>query len=337
MSENPVVVEVTRGGRVESAHRGAGIVVDADGAVLFTFGDVNRLVFPRSAAKPMQALPLIESGAAEKFALGEAELALACGSHSGEPVHVEIAAGMLAKAGLPEAALGCGVQWPLGAEAERALARTGAEPSQLHNNCSGKHAGFLCAACAQGIATESYVEADHPLQREVTAAIEGVCLERLDDSRRGTDGCAIPVYALPLAALALGYARLATGRGLAPVRAAAGKRLLAAMAARPDLVAGTGRFDTRAMTLLRGRAVTKTGAEGVFAAALPELGLGLAVKADDGATRAAETMIAALIARLLPIDDPAAFAPLRHQVLTNWRGDRVGEMRPAGRLAAQAS
>jgi L-asparaginase II len=328
---NPIVVEITRGGRVESAHRGAGAVVDAQGRLVFGFGDIERPVFPRSAVKAIQALPLVESGAADRFALTPEELALACASHSGEPAHVATAAGMLAKAGLTEAALACGAHWPLNAEAARALGSTG--PGALHNNCSGKHAGFLCLACAEGWPTEGYERAEHQVQREGKAALEDVCGEKLDDDRRGLDGCSIPTWALPLQSLALGFARLGAGQGLAPKRAAAAKRLFAAIAAHPFHVAGTGRFDTEAMTLLKGRAITKTGAEGVFCAALPELGLGLAVKADDGATRAAEAMIAALLARFLP-DAPEGFARLAAPKLKNWRGAEVGVIRAAGAMAA---
>jgi L-asparaginase II len=326
---NPVVVEVTRAGRVESVHRGAGAVCDADGGLVFGFGDIERPIYPRSAVKAIQALPLIESGAADRFGLTEEELALACASHSGEAAHAAGAAGMLAKAGLDEGALACGAHWPSGAEAARALARAGMAPTALHNNCSGKHAGFLCVACALGAPVAGYETAEHPVQREVRAALEEVSGERLDETRRGTDGCSIPTYAISLQGLARGFARMATGRGFAPARAAAAKRLLAAMAAYPWHVAGTGRFDTLAMQTLRGRAVTKTGAEGVYCAAIPELGLGLAAKADDGATRAAEVMIAALLARHL-----GEIGELARPKLTNWRGTQVGEIQAAGVLGA---
>jgi L-asparaginase II len=331
VSDNPIVVEVRRGGRVESAHRGAGVVVDADGALAFAFGDVAPPVFPRSAVKAIQALPLVESGAADRFALSGEELALACASHSGEPAHVATAAAMLAKAGLDEAALACGAHWPVNAEAARALAREGRLPSALHNNCSGKHAGFLCLACARGLPAAGYETPEHGVQREVKAALEDVCGEPLDERRRGVDGCSIPTYAISLHGLARGFARMATGRGLSSGRAAAARRLFAAIAAHPFHVAGGGRFDTEAITLLQGRAITKTGAEGVFCAAAPELGLGFAVKADDGATRAAEAMIAALLARF--VATPADFAKLANPKLANWRGLEVGEIRAAGPLA----
>jgi len=332
--DNPVVVEVTRGPSVESFHRGAGAVVDADGGVVLAFGDVARPVFPRSAIKALQALPLIESGAADNYGLGEKAIALACASHSGEPAHVAVASAMLAAAGMDVSALACGAHWPLGVEAARALARSGGAPTALHNNCSGKHAGFVCLACASGIDPTGYETPDHGVQREVKAAIEDVIGEKLDASRRGIDGCSIPTYAIPLRALAFGFARFGAGQGLGPARAAAARRIRAAVAAHPWAVAGTRRFDTEVMSLLGARAFTKTGAEGVFCAALPEQGLGLAVKADDGAGRAAEVMIAALIAKFLPISDAerVGLAPLVAPRLLNWRGLDVGGARPAGAI-----
>ena len=176
---NPVVVEVTRGALVESAHRGAGAVVDADGRVAMVFGDAERPVYPRSAVKALQALPLVESGAAERFGLSDKEIALACASHSGSEDHVATARAMLAKAGCDERALECDAHWPLGEEEARALVRAGRTPTALHNNCSGKHAGFLCLSCAMGVDPKGYVEPDHPVQREVAASIEAMTGVRL--------------------------------------------------------------------------------------------------------------------------------------------------------------
>jgi len=332
--DNPVAVEVSRGSRVESFHRGAGAVVDADGRVVFAFGDVIRPVFPRSAVKALQALPLIESGAADRYGLGEEAIALSCASHSGERAHVALASTMLAKAGMDVSVLACGAHWPLGVEAARALARWGGAPTALHNNCSGKHAGFVCLACVSGVDPAGYETPEHLVQREVKAVIEDVVGERLDESRRGIDGCSIPTHAIPLLALARGFARFGSGQGLGAARQAAARRIRAAVAAHPFLVAGAGRFDTEVMTLLGARAFTKTGAEGVFCAALPELGLGLAVKADDGAGRAAEVMIAALIAKFLLMSDAerAGFARFVAPRLMNWRGLDVGSLRPAGAI-----
>ena len=329
--ENPVLVEVTRGGRIESRHRGAVAVSDPDGRLVLALGDVDAAVFPRSAVKALQALPLIESGAADKYKLSEAEIALACASHSGEPIHVETARTALAKCGRDAGALECGVHWPLDPDAARALAASGAAASALHNNCSGKHAGFICVACAAGIDQRGYVKPRHLVQREVTAALEGATATKLDETSAGVDGCAIPAYALPLRSLARGFARFGTGVGLGPKRAAASARLRAACAAHPHLVAGTGRFDTLVMTALGARAFVKGGAEGVHCAALSDLGFGVAIKCDDGAGRAAEVVMAALIARFLPLSDRehALLDARLNPPIRNWNGERVGGLAAA--------
>ena len=331
---NPVLVEVTRGSRVESRHRGAVAVCDADGGLALGLGDIDTPVFPRSAVKALQALPLVESGIADRFGLSAAELALACASHSGEDAHVACAAGMLAKAGLGPAALECGAHWPMSDIAARALASSGAQPSALHNNCSGKHAGFLCLACGMDADRRGYVGADHPVQREVKAVIGSLTGTAPDEKQRGIDGCSIPTYAVPLRALALGFARFGAGLGMGPKRAAASARLRTAVAAHPFLVAGTGRFDTDIMTLLGARAFTKTGAEGVFCACFPELGLGVALKCDDGAARAAQVMLACIIAKYLPLAprESEALAAFTRPRLRNWNGLETGHLAPAPAL-----
>jgi L-asparaginase II len=332
---NPVVVEATRGDLVESFHRGAGAVVDADGRVVMAFGDADRAVYPRSAVKALQALPLVASGAADHLGLSDKEIAFACASHSGSEEHVATARAMLAKAGYDERALECGAHWPLGEDEARALARSGRAPTALHNNCSGKHAGFVCLSCGMDVDPKGYVGPDHPVQREVTASIEAVTGARLSEAMRAVDGCAIPTYAVPLVALARGFARLGTGHGLSRERRNATARIRAAVAAHPLTVAGRGRFDTEVMSLLGPRAFTKSGAEGVFCAALPEAGLGLAVKADDGAGRAAQVMIAALIRRFGGFDEETGACLMRFVSprLLNWNGAEVGLLRPAGPLA----
>lgn len=329
--ENPVLAEVTRGNTVESRHRGSVVVVDADGAVVFSAGDVARPVFPRSAVKAIQALPLLESGAADRFALSEAEIALAVSSHSGEPAHAETSLGMLKKAGRDAGCLECGAQWPMNEAAARAIAKAGAQPSALNNNCSGKHAGLVCLACELDEDPAGYVKAGHAVQQAVRGALEQVTGASHSPDRMGIDGCSIPSYAVPLRALALGFARIGTGHGLAPERARAAARIRKAVAAHPFMVAGTGRFDTRVIEQLRERIFIKTGAEGVYCGALPEQGYGIALKCDDGAGRAAEVAMAALIARFLPMSETetAAFAPLREGVLKNWNGIEVGRVRAA--------
>jgi L-asparaginase II len=305
-------------------------VVDAEGGVVFATGDIDAAIFPRSAVKALQALPLVESGAAERLGLTDAELALACASHSGAAAHVATAEAMLRKAGRSAAALECGAHWPSDPASARALTIASAQPSALHNNCSGKHAGFICLACAHGEDPAGYVRPDHPVMRQVTAALAEMTGTRLDEGNRGTDGCSIPTYAIPLRALALAFARFGTGFGLSPARATAAARLRKAVATHPFMVAGTGRLDTELMTALGFRAFIKGGAEGVHCAALPELGLGLAVKCDDGAGRASDLVTAVLVARFLGND--AVPEALRRPVLRNWNGIAVGELRVTGPL-----
>ncbi|GBQ28662.1 asparaginase [Gluconacetobacter azotocaptans] len=326
------IAEVERGGRVESRHAGTAVVVDAVGDVVFALGDIERPTFPRSAVKAFLALPLVESGAADRLGLGDEELALACASHTGEPAHVAVAARMLARAGRDVGCLECGTHWPVDDAAARDLARSGGAPSALHNNCSGKHAGFICLACDRGEAPGGYVDPGHPIMREVTAALADVTGAPHRADNRGIDGCSIPTYAIPLRALAHGFARFGTGHGLGAERARAAARLRAAVAASPFMVAGTGRFDTRLMRALGPRVFSKMGAEGIMAASLPEQGLGIAVKCHDGAPRAAEVAMAALLIRFLGSaggDDPILDTLARYE-LKNWNGLRVGEVRATG-------
>ncbi|HET7525390.1 MAG TPA: asparaginase [Burkholderiaceae bacterium] len=340
---NPVLVEATRGGIVESAHRGALAIVDAEGTAVHALGDTARPVFARSAVKVLQALPLVTSGAADALALGHEELALACASHNGQAQHVATAARMLVKAGLDESALECGTHWPQHEVAQRELAASGQPLSQLHNNCSGKHAGFLCVGClmarAQGRDTREfvrgYVRAEHPVMREVTAALQAATGCDLSRAPTGIDGCSIPTFGIPLAQLALAFARVATGVGLSAERAGAAARLRAAVAKAPFHVGGSGRFDTRVMQRLGERVFCKVGAEGVFCAALPEQGLGVAIKVDDGNNaRAAEVVMAAVIDALVRLDDDErTFVHSLSDVrLRNWNGIEVGALRATAGL-----
>jgi L-asparaginase II len=325
---NPILVEVLRSQLVESRHRGAVAVADADGAAVLAIGDVTTPIFPRSAVKALQALPLVESGAAAAFGFGDEELALACASHSGEPGHVAGVTRMLAKAGLDAAALRCGAHWPMAQPAVVDLARTG-QPTALHNNCSGKHSGFLCVACAQGIDHADYWRPQHPVQREVRAVLENLTGAALSDDRCAIDGCSVPTWAIPLQNLAHAFAKFATGQGLEPERARAAARVRTACANKPWHVAGTGRFCTEIMQLFGARVFVKTGAEGVYCGALPEQGFGIAVKCDDGAGRASQAIMAAIIARFLPLGDVERVTLMRYAnpTLRNWNGFEIGTLR----------
>ena len=342
---NPILVEAWRGGAVESAHRGAVAVLDARGGQVLALGDIERPVFPRSAVKLLQALPLVASGAAERLGLDDAELALACASHNGEPAHVAAAAGMLAKAGLDAEALECGAHWPYREAFQREMAARGESPSALHNNCSGKHAGFVCLACHRAGITplrdfaRGYVRPEHAVMREVSQALQAATGWDLARSAHGTDGCSIPTYAIPLRHLALAFARVATGQGLDADHARAAARLRRAVASAPFMVGGTDRFDTRVMQRLGERVCCKVGAEGVYCAALPQRGLGVALKIDDGNNaRAAEVVMAALIEALVALDDGEAgfLRTLSAPVLRNWNGIEVGALRASDALRAAA-
>jgi len=345
MTYNPILVNALRGGIVESAHRGALAIVDADGAVHTQHGDISRPIFPRSAVKVLQALPLVASGAAERWQLNDEELALACASHGGEPRHAQTAAAMLAKAGVDVQVLECGAHWPYHDGSIKAMAAAGQQPTALNNNCSGKHAGFVCLGCLlaeQGGSDRraflrGYVLPGHTVMREVTAALQASTGYDLARTAVGTDGCSIPTYAVPLRHLAHAFARVGTGVGLRPEHQRAAQRLRKAVAAAPFMVAGSGRFDTRVMERLGARVFCKVGAEGVHCAALPELGLGVAIKMDDGNnSRACEVVMAAVIERLLPLEDAQAtfMRSLSELTLSNWNGITVGQLQAAPELRA---
>ena len=326
---NPVLVEVTRGLLVESRHSGSVAVVDGDGRVAFSRGDIEASVFPRSACKAMQALPLLESGAADAYGFGNRELALACSSHSGEDEHVALAASMLSRAGRDVGALECGAHWSSDQKTLIHQARTLEKPMALHNNCSGKHSGFICVCCHQDIDSKGYVSYDHPLQQQIRDAMGDLTGATLGHDVCGTDGCSIPTYAVPLKALAHGFAKMATGNGLGPERAKASRRLIEACMAEPFYVAGTGRACTELMQIAPGRIFCKTGAEGVFCAAIPEQGIAIALKCDDGTTRAAEAMVAATLARYFENGgkEHAALSALANKSMRNWNGIHVGDVR----------
>lgn len=328
MAGNPILVEVLRGSAVESRHRGAFAVVDADARTVLAAGDIDVPVFPRSAVKAFQALPLIESGAADHFGLSDKQLALTISSHSGEPDHVETARSILKQAGQDESCLECGSHWPMSRQAERSLAASGNMPTALHNNCSGKHAGFICLACGMDEDPKDYILSHHRVQREIRAAGEAMTGFQFLDEWTGIDGCSIPTYAAPIKNLALGFARLGTGHGLDAKRADAARRLRNAAAAHPFMVAGTGRLDTMAMEIFGERLFVKTGAEGVYCAALPDQGIGIALKADDGEVRAAQAILAKLIHRFLPMNDAERqkFDAIALPVLKNWNGIEVGRI-----------
>lgn len=327
---NPVFVDVWRGDMIESRHRGAVAVVDSRGNVMAAWGDIERPVFARSAIKPLQALPLIESGAAKSLSVSDEELALACASHGGEPEHVHAARSWLDRIELAISDLECGVHVPSFQPAAAALLRSGDSPSALHNNCSGKHVGFLSTAVHLGEPTRGYSHADHPVQQRVRQVLEDMSGEKLAHAPTGIDGCGIPVVGLSLRATAYAMARLGSPDELPMARARACERIVQAMVAAPYMVAGSDRFCTEVMRVAGKAVIVKTGAEGFFTAALPTKGLGVALKIDDGTGRAAEVAMGAVL-RYLAIIDDAAVRSLSEQLepqVQNWAGTTVGCIRP---------
>ncbi|MET0653114.1 MAG: asparaginase [Hyphomicrobiaceae bacterium] len=320
---NPILIELTRGALVESAHAGVVALARADGGLVAAIGDAAAPVFPRSAIKPLQALPFLETGAVERFGLGPAEIAVACASHSGTPRHVAVVEGLLAKAGMTPAVLGCGVHESFDAAVARDMIRRGERPTSLHHNCSGKHAAMLATAAHLGEPTDGYWLPDHPVQVRIRRVLEDMTGCSLTAEVCGIDGCSVPNWAMPPAALAGAFARFVSGVGMVPQRARDCARIFEACTVHPDLVAGPGRFDTLVMQRLPGRVLVKTGAEGVYCGALRESGLGFALKIDDGAKRASEAVAAHVIARFHPEAQEAA----PDAVLRNWRGIDVGRVR----------
>ena len=328
MNKNPVVIEVTRGPMVESRHEGIAAVVKPDGTVVESWGDIDARILPRSANKPIQAIAFVESGAVEKFGLGNEHIALDCDSHNGEKRHVETVRAWLGKVGLGESDLECGTHPPRLQASIEALVRENAQPTPAFNNCSGKHSGFLSTAVAYGEPTRGYIKYDHPVQHRLRAVMSDLCGSNADDFAYGTDGCGIPTLATPLKLLARAMASMAEPSRLSNKHAEAAGRIRAAMNAEPFMMGGTGSLGTRINQALPGVAQIKGGAEGVYCGMLPTLGLGIALKMWDGAGRAAEVAMATLLGHLgvLPAERREE---LLHPPVKNVVGLLVGEMRPA--------
>jgi L-asparaginase II len=319
---NPILVEVTRGGIVESRHRGSFVVSDASGNRLASAGDMTTPIFPRSAFKAFQCVPLIESGAADHFGLSDAEIALCCASHNGEPQHVQVAASILAKAGHAETQLECGAHWPHEREDVVAQSREAGQPRAIHNVCSGKHAGMLALAKHLGVPAAGYVKFEHPVQRGVADTLTRFCEVDIATAPMGIDGCSVPTWAMPLPQMALGFARLAAAD------CAAGRRIIGAVRAHPMMIEGKSGFDSIIMAEVPGLFL-KYGAEAVYCGVIAHAGLGFALKIDDGAKRAAQVAIAGVLAALevWTTEERSALEKQAALPLRNWRGIKVGDIR----------
>jgi len=319
--------EIWRADFLESCHAGHAVICDDTGQIVQAWGDPDQVILPRSSSKMVQGLPLITSGAADAAGLGTEHLALACASHQGAVIHTERVARWLSDLDLTDDALRCGAQMPSDDPAMRALVKTDQSPCQMHNNCSGKHSGFLTLSRHLKAGPE-YIDPDHPVQRAAKEAFEEAT--GMTSPGFGIDGCSAPNYATTVHGLAraMGWFASAHTRGDTASKAAA--RLTEAMALHPELVAGETRACTELMRAMGGKVAIKTGAEGVYVAILPEQKMGIALKAADGTTRAAECAIAALLVRLgvLDADHPATLRRMNAPI-TNWRGVVTGTLRPA--------
>lgn len=320
---NPILVETTRGPIVENRHHAAAAICTASGSIVEAWGDIDTAILPRSAIKMIQALPLLETGAADAMGLGDQHLALACASHQGAAVHTDAVAAWLSSLKLSPDHLLCGPQPPRD-PAVKAIDRTA---TRLLNNCSGKHTGFLTLALHLGADPSGYLLPDEPVQKAIQAAFAEVT-DTQAPLVYGTDGCSAPNYAASLKGLAGAMARFAAPDTLGPVRGAAAGRLVAAMAAHPVLVSGEGRACLALTTATEGRAVVKTGADGVFTGIYPEKGLGFCLKIQDGHVPACESLCAALLVRIGALDRNHPTA--RHYLNTeikNFNGEVTGERR----------
>ena len=341
------LVEVRRGGITESRHRGHITVVDPDGTILSYLGAPETVTFLRSSAKPFQALPLLVSGAAERFGFTDEEVALACASHNGEPIHTRLVASMLKKIGLGPESLKCGIHEPYSATAAAHLKANGESPTVLHNNCSGKHAGMLAVAKHLGAATENYDSPGNPVQLAVGKVISQFSGISVEDLAVGTDGCGVPVFGITVKAMALAFARLISPpKDFDETTRDACARIVKVMTAYPELIGGTtDRLDTEIMQAASRRVVSKVGAEGVYTAGiLPSerwpRGLGLALKIEDGDDhRARPTVVIEALRQLGVLYDESLEAVARYAFfpVKNRRGDVVGEIRASFKLRAPAS
>lgn len=324
-------VAVLRGDRIESRHAVHVAVVDEASQLVASVGDPQTFTFLRSAAKPFQALPLVEDGIVEDLSLTQEELALCCASHSGEPIHTRLVSSILAKIGLTEDSLECGPHLPFSESEAKRILRNGGEAAPIHNNCSGKHAGMLALAVHHGWDRGGYVDKEHPVQRRMLremARWTGVAEESIG---LGIDGCAVVCFAVSLKRMAGAFARF----GAAALRNESPAAIVSAMTAHPALVAGSGRLDTALMERAGERVLTKTGAEGVHGAALSERGLGIALKVEDGGRRAADVALIRVLEELEVLDarDFTDLAAFRRPAVKNTRGDRVGQIRPEFHLS----
>lgn len=324
-------VEVLRNNTVESRHFGAAVVCDFNGNVIESWGDINRLIFPRSALKPMLAIQLIESGACDHFSLSDAELSLACSSHQGEPIHQELVKSWLHRLGLTEDDLACGPVLPEDTESAHKILAAGQHGCRIHHNCSGKHTGFLTTGLHLNLPLANYHLLEHPLQQLSMKILSDIADVDLNEYPMGIDGCGLPAPTMPLVQLGRAVARFAKPVELSDTRSQAIYRLHKAITHEPLYVAGHGTVVTELNDVTKGAVLAKTGAEGIITAALPERGIGVALKIADGSSRARGVALLAILDHMGVLSDAEKLQLESHinPKIINSRGLVVGEIRPA--------
>jgi len=328
----PVILELTRGGIIESQHRGYICVADSTGEILYSRGDPDFVTFLRSSAKPFQAAAMVTSGAADAFKLSDRELALVAGSHGGERIHTDTVLALLSRAGLSVDSLQCGIHPPLDADAKSEFDRNSLQPSQLHHNCSGKHTGMLLTAVHLGLSLTDYLDPSHPIQTRITEIIAEAANVAADKVIIGIDGCSAPVHGISMRGIAMMFARLVEPRGISEALGSALKRVGAAMRAHPEMVAASkGRICTDLMRAGSDRLITaKAGAEGVYGAGWKDdsrkNGAGIGIKCEDGGQRGRDPALIATLQRFEALPDPVPklLAPYSSGPIKNWRGIEVG-------------
>ena len=330
----PPAVIFTRGGRIESLHRAHACIATSEGEVVFALGDPDYSAFLRSSSKPLQALNAVLTGAVDKYGITPRELAVIAGSHGGESIHIEAVVSILSKAGLTPDHLQCGIQQPLDSEMQKTLAEAGEQPTVLHHNCSGKHTGMLIAAKYLGLSPEDYLNTEHPVQREITGVLARMAGVEAGEIANGIDGCSAPVHALPMRAAARAFARMVQPEGLPSDLKRVSDRVVEAMRAHPEMVAASrGRICTELIrNISNNKFIAKAGAEGYYAAGWVEpksgKGIGLAMKIEDGAQRARDPLLIALLqrSRILPDELPPALIPFAAGPILNFKGLIVGDI-----------
>lgn len=324
------LIDVIRGGIVESEHWGHIAVVNAEGEILYTNGDSNKVIYARSSMKPLQAIPIVETGAAANYHFEPADLSVACASHSGEEQHTDRVKSILKNLNLMTSNLKCGVHPPRKQETYEKIIRSGNHVTAEHNNCSGKHSGMLATALHMGESLEDYYKVDHPVQKRIIEVIGDLTEVPIHEIEIGIDGCGVPVHGIPLKNLALGFAKMANPSNQSETRQKAIKAVVSGMMEAPEMVGGTERFCSDFMRVAKGRMFGKAGAEGVYCIGDLETGLGIAIKVEDGAGRATSPIAVEVLTQLglLTEEQKEELQAYHYPQLRNAREEVIGQLRP---------